>query len=311
MDREARQLLLEFATAEERSAALGNYLRAIELPSRQVVVLCTIAGLGELIQVETQRGSRLQISKSGIAAATRRLGLHGSPNTWLAGAADLERRNLLSIVRVTSPWTYVVCWDRIGRLEPPAQVVPALESLPVFRLDQPDTRSGGVQLPVRPGQHPRVRVERSISNPCLGSVSEIRDTCPAGLADRMRRPWDRHRGLTGDDLVWSVTTTDLARGRDNLQPIRALWREALLLEWITGSEDSQLRFLTACHHVATVVGISNRMAALVARVKVSPVSVERVRQASEDWAAAVIAARHRDPELRRESAVGAVGRVGE
>jgi hypothetical protein len=77
--------------------------------------------------------------------------------------------------------------------------------------------------------------------------------------------------------------------------LRHLYEHALRLGWIADSADHWLRFLTACHHVATA-RVARRMGVLVMIVK-QGLEVSRCRQASEDWAAALIRSEHKDPAL--------------
>jgi hypothetical protein len=291
-----RQGWLKLETAEERAESLHKYLRPFEMAQRQVAVLCTIAGLGELIQVQGRPGSRLAIAKGELAAASKRCGVPVSGTTWMAGAAELQRKTLLDIMLQTRPWTYLVCWSRLAKLQPPGPVQP-LETLTVFSdaplpagPDRTAVRSG----PVRSGQDPRVREIVDTKNPCPETVNVKRDTWPTGLADRLRRPWHRRDGVTSQDLVLGVVGGEL-------EILRRLYREAKVLEWIGDSEDELLRFLTGCHHVATSPGLGNRVGALVARLK-RACDVHGCRQESENWAAGVLRARHRDSALANDPA---------
>ena len=109
------------------------------------------------------------------------------------------------------------------------------------------------------------------------------------MTDRMARPWDRQCGLQDADLVQAVVSGEL-------DPIRRLWQEAKVLEWVGDCDDDLCRFLTVVHHVATAVGLHCRMAALVSRVK-RGIDVSKTRHASEDWAAAVMRRRHAMPAM--------------
>lgn len=284
-----RQLDLRLATAEEKVERLREYLRPVGLAPRLVAAACVIVARGDQIQVCEQTAVRLQIAKQDAAEMAKRLGLTLSPNTWVAAVSDLEARRIVGVLRTTRPWTYVLSLPALDRLEArPADTLSEISQLPLFRPpeesdgpDQEGDRSGLGQPSVNPRSGPRVREYGHLESPCPPeSVSRDRGA-RTGLADRLRRPWDRQSGLTGDDLAAAIRTGDL-------EPLRRLYREAKQLEWVGGAEDDLLRFLTAVHHVATVDGLANRMAALVARVKREPIDVSRCRHASEDWAAQVI-----------------------
>ncbi len=287
---ERRQLDLRLETEEERVDALRDYLRPVELASRLVSAACLIVARGNQIQVGTQRAVRLAISKADAAQVAKRLGIGLSPNTWVAAIAELEARRIVGVLRTTSPWTYVLSLDALGKLQPAEDdELAQIAALPLFSVEAPAAepdrnavRSGAGQGPVRPGQAPRVRVNKNLQDPCTVR-SVVSATEPAGLADRMVRPWHRVYGLTGEDLAWAVQS-------GQLECIRRLYREGKILEWIGGSEDDLLRFLTAVHHCATCPGLSSRMGALTARVKRDPIDVQKTRHASETWAAGVIRA---------------------
>jgi hypothetical protein len=177
----------------------------------------------------------------------------------------------------------------------PADPLEALASLPCFHPPEKGDRSGFRSASVSPGQSARDREIQEIQNPCPTVYRDReRNTCPAGLTDRMRRPWDRHCGLRDQDLVWAVTTT-------SLDAIRRLWREAKVLEWVgvagETSDDELLRFLTIVHHAATSTGINqSRMGVLTNRVK-RQLDISKIAHASEGWAARVVARQHALPEM--------------
>jgi hypothetical protein len=288
---ERRQIDLRLETEEERVKALQDYLRPVKLASRLVSAACLIVARGHQIQVGNQRAVRLAIPKSDVSQVAKQLGLELSPNTWLKAIVELESKRIVGVLRTTSPWTYVLSLDAIGKLQPAADdESAAIAALPIFgaeepqqavaELDRKPNRSGSGQGPVTPGHPPRVRVESNLQNPCTVR-SVVSATEPAGLADRMVRPWHRQCGLTGEDLAWAV-----ASGK--LECIRRLYREGKQLEWIGTSEDDLVRFLTAVHHCATCPGLDKRMGALTARVKRDPIDVRNTRQASDKWAADVI-----------------------
>jgi hypothetical protein len=297
-----RQLELNLATAEERVRSVAEYLRPVQLASRQVAAVALIVGYGELIQVRGQRAARWQASKDEIQDAGRKNGLVASANTFLRAVEELESERLVGVLRNTRPWTYAVNLVALARLEaPPADPLAALEALPAFggeverdemdpvdRVDRTEFRSTSVNV----GQSARSRVSQEQENPCLPcTVSRDRETGDRGLVDRMRRPWDLQRGLTDADLVAAVR-------KGELDPIRRLWRDALVLEWIgcsqKASDDEMARFLACVHHAATAEGLHRRMGNLVARVK-RGCDLKGTRQASDDWAAAVM--RKRVPGL--------------
>jgi hypothetical protein len=280
-----RQLNLTLKSDAERVAEVTTYLRPVCLAPRLVSAVAVIFGLGDVIQIGCESAIRWAGSKAQADRAAKTFGLTDcSANTFVSACLELEDRRLIGILRTTKPWTYVLSLRALGRLQAP--VVDPLEqiaALPIFGGDRGDGRSG----PVSVGQGARVRENREIQNPCTVYVD--RDTCGGGLADRMRRPWDRHCGLTSEDLQRAVALNEL-------EPLRALWREALVLEWVQPTEDARLRFLTIAHHCATVNGLGNRIAAFVARVK-RGLDVGKIRQASELWAAEAIRRRNQDPAL--------------
>jgi len=299
-----RQLKLDYDCRERRMAALRDYLRQVALASREVDVLCLMAGDGELIQVGDQQGARLAIAKT---KAGRILGCSG--NTFLAGVEDLRTRGLLEIDADTSPRTYYVNWDRVRRLEPVK--TGGGRKLALFDPDQTETWSGAVNAgqarstPVNAGQPVRVRESMNLKSVSYrDSVSTVSSTgeltgvdrnCPPLTgADRLDRPWHREHGVTDEILVGAVGDPD--RG------LKVLWRlfqEAVSMNWITDSEDNRQRFLSICHHAATSPGLTiSRMGNVVSRVK-RGLSVDGIRAASDQWAGEIRARRRRDPALSR------------
>jgi hypothetical protein len=314
-----RQLCLDLVTAEERVASLSKYLQPVKLAPRLVAAACVIVARGDKIQVLGQHAIKLAIAKNEAAQVAKHHKVPISPNTWIAATEELEAKRIIGILRTTRPWTYVLSLEAIGRLQHAVDDVSAgIAALPIFQpeeVDQEPDRSTLGHPSVRVGQGVRDRERQEIQNPCplpcsvsrdahSGGVDRVdrperadrADSRPApsaivrGLAGRMERPWDRQSGLTGEDLREAVRT-------GQLEPLRALYREAKVLEWIGDSEDDLLRFLTAAHHVATVDGLGNRMGALVARMK-RECDVNGCRQRSEQWAAGVLRSRHRVDEGR-------------
>jgi hypothetical protein len=296
-----RQLELNLKTEEERVASVSEYLRPVQLALRQRAAVALIVGCGELIHVRGQRAAQWQVSKEDLAAKAKKHGLFRSPNTFFRAVTELEELRLVGVLRVTRPWTYVVSLVALARVEVgPVDPLAALEALPIFAeppavapaaagTDRNGIRS--VSVPV--GQSARSRERVTQENPCL-PCSVSRETGDAGLTDRMRRPWDAGCGLTDADLVAAVRKAEL-------DPIRRLWADALVLEWIgcsgEASDDEMGRFLTCVHHAATAEGLHRRMGNLVARVK-RGCDVKGTRQASDDWAAAVMRRRVQGMEVR-------------
>jgi hypothetical protein len=296
---DTRQLDLRLATEEEKVERLREYLRPVGLAPRLVSAACLIVARGDQIQVLGQQAIRLQIAKGEAAVRSAALGIVLSPNTWVAAVQELEERRIVGVLRTTRPWTYVLSLEALARLEPLVDdELAAIARLPLFAspaaddeppaADRSDDRSTKSQPPVSPRSGARVRETSYSQNPC---PPVRRDRARSTqLADRMRRPWDRETGVTGEDLAAAVRT-------GQLDVLRALWREAKVLEWVGDSDDDLLRFLTAAHHCATVPGLDRRMGALVARVRRygidGQIDVSRCRHESEDWAARVMR-KHRE-----------------
>lgn len=292
-----RQLGLNLASEQERVESVVSYLQPIELAQRQIAALALIMGCGEAIQVLGQHARRWVADKATISEKARKYGLKCSGNTFLAAVSELEDRRIVGVLRNTRPWTYAVSLAALERVEKRRQdPLEALTALACFGGleggDRDESRSG----PVRSGQAARVRERVDTQNPCptvyRGSVDV--STGGGGLADRLRRPWDRQSGLTDADLTRAVESGDL-------EPVRALWREAQVLEWVgvggDVSDDDTLRFLTIVHHAATSKGINqSRFGVLVNRVR-RGLDVSKIPQVSERWAAGVLAARHRVAEV--------------
>lgn len=289
-----RQLGMNLATEEERVASVLEYLRPVGLASRQIAAVGLIVGCGELIQVSGTAAARWQVAKEDVAEKAGKYGLKCSPNTFLRAVEELESRRLVGVLRTTRPWTYVVPLAALGQLETATEdPAEALAALPCFHPPARGDRTESQSVSVSVSQSARDRDSIQIQNPC-----PLREPCRAtgdgGLADRLRRPWDRHAGIRDQDLIRAVRSGEL-------EPIRALWREAKVLEWIGGSDDDLCRFLTIVNHTATSSGLNqSRMGALVARVK-RGLDVSKIPHVSEEWAACVMRSRHRaqDAELER------------
>lgn len=257
-----------------------EYLQPVKLASRLGSALALIVGHGDGIQVLGEDAVKLQIARSAIDELATRYRLPDcSGKSFVRACEELERRQVVGILRVTKPWTYVVSLRALARLE--STPVDPLASLPIFL-----SRGGGRDSPGQAGTGPRVRDSNHIQNPCSVSY-RVRDrvTGAGENVSRPLRPWDRRTGYSSEDLVAAIETGDL-------QVLRDLYREGLMLEWIDSSEDSKLRFLVACHHAATAPGLRNRMGALVARVRRN-IDVHGCRGISEDWAAGVLRSRER------------------
>ncbi len=282
-----RQLCLNLSDPEERAESVRKFLSPLNFPKRHVEVFCALAAHGTRENRNGQSISTLCVPKSRVPRIYR-----GSANTWLKSMEELESQELAAIVRLTTPWTFVVNWSRLGKLE--TVPIDPLSGLELLDPNWVPTRSGSGQsrsAPVSPGQSARDSVNalhsKSVSSV---SVSVAEGTCAANRP----RPWDRHGGITDAELVVAVTCRELSI-------LRRLYDEAIALGWIERCEEKMLHFLTICHHAATSAGIHKRMGTLVARMK-QKCRVDSIPQRSHDWAAAILAARHRDPTLAREEA---------
>jgi hypothetical protein len=285
-----RQLGLNLVTEEERVSSVFSFLQPVELASRQVAAVALIVGCGELIQVGNARAVRWQASKEQIAKKAQKLGVSIAANTFLRAMEELESRRVVGVLRNTRPWTYVVSLAALSQLpERVVDPVAELAALPCFGGAPDVDRTAFRSTSVNVGQSHRVREDLTQENPCL-IVDRERvpaQTGDVGLTDRLLRPWDRRSGLQDSDLVQAVRSGDLS-------PVRRLWREAKILEWVPSqpSDDDLLRFLTIVHHCATAKGLNrSRMGALVARVK-RGLDVTRIPNgspgSSEDWASRVM-----------------------
>jgi len=291
-----RQLCLDLASEDDRVASVKTYLQPVELAPRQVAALSLIVGCGDTIQVLGHSGRRWVADKQTVAEKARKYGLKCSGNTFLRAVQELEEMRIVGVLRNTRPWTYAVSLTALGkvglrRCDP----IESLEGLACFGGLEGGDCGQSRSVSVSPGQSARDRDSIRNLNPCP-TVYRDRDahTSDVGLTDRMRRPWDREVGLRDEDLVKAVKV-------GNIDPIRRLWEEAKVLEWVgcdqQASDDEALRFLTIVHHCATSAGINqSRMGVLVNRVK-QGLRVDKIRQVSDNWAAAVMAKKHRDPAL--------------
>ena len=115
-----RQLALNLTSRQEREEAIDDYFGPLELARREVLVLRLLAGSGERLEINGQTASRISISKANAAELCS-----CAPGTFMKGVADLQRRGVLDVLRSTRPWTYLVNWSRVDKLEPPPPVDPA------------------------------------------------------------------------------------------------------------------------------------------------------------------------------------------
>jgi hypothetical protein len=275
----ARQLILGLSDTESQKESVRNFLSPLNLPRRQVEVLCTLAAHGAPEVRDGQSISVLAAPKASLRAY-----FEGGANTFLRGIKELESAGLAAIVRATAPWIYIVNWTRIAKLEPPH-----LDPLAGLEIFSPNFQTGPRPVQSGPGARDSVNAMHSKSVPSVSVFEPVAEGTCAG-----NRPWDRNGGVTDAELRGAVAS-------QRLGVLRRLYAEAVNLGWIVPSEESMLRFLTIAHHAATSAGIHRRMAVVVSRVK-QKCRVDGCRQASEQWAAAILAARHRDPSLAREEA---------
>lgn len=313
-----RQLQLNLRSPSEQIASALEYLRPVDLEPRHAAAIALVIGCGSVIQVQDTQAVLWQASRAEVDRNAVQYGLDISGNTFLRRLNELEGRRIAGVLKTTRPWSYVVNLQALAAL-PLRSTDPTatLAALPCFggvsESDPPVEAEISTNLEkfgqrrstsVKVGQTARVRDRVYIQNPCP-TVTRVRERdtggVPAvGLAGRLVRPWDVRSGLGDADLVQSVQSGDL-------EPVRRLWREAVVLEWVPAQpcDDDLLRFLTIVHHCATCRGLNRRMGALVARVK-RGLDVRRIPNgqpgSSEDWAAGVmrIAASGRMAELQEQ-----------
>jgi hypothetical protein len=277
-----QQLYLALSDPQTIADNARKYLAPLGFSERETAVLLTLICHGQRCERAGQNFCSMQRPKSRLRALS---GVSGT--TFISGARDLENRGIVGIVQVVTPWMYVLNLDRLAKIDKPPP--DPLEGLSVLNADwSPDK---GRSTPVNAGQPLRDSVNEKtckVRVPCTVNVS--RDTQPLTGADRRwSRPWDRQGGCTDEELVRAVVGPELAA-------LRELYDEAVRLGWIEDCEDAKVRFLTITHHSATCSGLHTRMGTLVARVK-RGLDVGKIRHQSEDWAAAVLRRRHRDPDL--------------
>lgn len=268
------QLCLDLTTDDERRKALEAFLRPLQLADRQFAALCLLGVAGTRETISGQSVSKLSISKYD---AGKRANM--APNTFLEGIRDLEAIGVVAVVKNARPWTFFVNWHRVAKLVPPDT-----ETVPV-----PDLFSETWSAPVSLGQGVRDSVSVVLLKSVYrDSVSVIRDT---EALTQLDQPWNRDTGFQDRDLVRCVLEQDIL-------PLRFLYDEAVKLGWIKDCDHARHKFLTLCHHCATCNGLHSRMGVLVARVK-GNLDVQKVRNASGDWAESIFRQATRDPQLAR------------
>jgi hypothetical protein len=270
-----RQKFLKLETSQEREAAARRFVEGRGFSPYQVDALCLFAGQGERGTVNRQAVTTCVISKSD---AGKRLPC--AANTFMAAVRHLEAIGVVGVGKSTRPWTYVVNWTRIDKVEkPPDDPLAAIAQLAVCREVW--------SAPVSAGQP----VRDSVNKDSLESVS-YRDSVSSRDTNRLTeldQPWARDGGFTDAELVHCVTTYQM-------RPLRRLYDEAVRLGWVRDSEDNRHRFLTICHHAATCSGVGRRMGLLVSRTK-RGLRVTRIRQQSVDWAARLLGKRAETDDL--------------
>lgn len=254
-------------------AAWRSHLARCGLTDVQIRFVTLLAREGKPLESDDSL-TMIQASKR---EAAKKLGC--SPNGVTKAAACLKRMGLIEIItsdnKQISP-VYVLHILRARSLEAAQD---RLAELTLFDTDwSPVVTTGHLARDSVNEKTHRVRV------PCS---NRDRDSMGPVTTGDQSRPW---QSMTDVDLVRCVASRDL-------KPLRRLYDEALKRGWIEDCEDAKLRFLTICHHAATSAGLTkSRMGNVVARTK-RQLDVQRVRQESEEWAAAILRARHRDPEL--------------
>lgn len=253
----------------ENGQAMATLALSVGIDERAVALLRLIFARGSTVQVGGLECSRLAISKRKLGVA-----LTCSANAATRAAVRLAGMGLLESLTEDRQTVYLVCWDRLNRLAPPADQ--PYENLDLFSDNSqppPDGKvvragprwSGVVRAPVSCNTHvskPRVTVSRA---PC----HELADH-PA--------PWS---ALTDAQLRQAIHSGDRA-------VLFRLFSESVETGHLGTTEGDKRDFLACAHHAATAKGINHPVAVLISAIKKGNFS--RVPNRSEDWAAEFIRA---------------------
>jgi len=324
-----RQLLLDWYRRDRSIAALREHLGQTDLLPSDCNLLCAIATVDQSREAESYcRKSKREL---GLAA-------HLTPTTVLRSLARLAAYGLAVVDTSGNRIELLVDWHAVWSLARSATPASRIERLRARATDRGQmgeelgsresgdgeggpgwsgvVRAGprprtclrerskirGSGDPVSPGERvtcadERTGADRSARVACRAHavLPPAEDTPPLTRAGSPRKPWARVGGYSDEQLVESVVSGDL-------DVVRHLWREALVLEWIVASEDTVVRWLTAVHHCATVDGVRNRMGLLVHLVR-GGLDTSRIRHEHEDWAAEVVRAARSAGDLSERVAV--------
>jgi len=237
-------------------------------------VLCFLWERGERFEHSGHRCSRLTISKRQAQTALR-----CSANGFVNATRSLERRQLLTVMDLHSPFTYVVSWTLVNQLEPPEDVP---ETAPIFPDELPN-RAKVVSGWSVGGQSPSCACVKSISTPRVFRNSAC----------------DRPQGPIDHDTPWQVVTDHQVRDVGNSRLRDQLFAEAVAAGWLEESHEARRRFFALWHHAAHLPSKYNAAATLQAQTKKG--QFRFVGEVSWRWSAAqmsaLTAALPDDPEL--------------
>lgn len=266
------QKWLDLPDDERTESRLRNALSPLRLREREVRLLVMVAIHGSHQTLGEELLSMLKTSERNAMKLA-----NCSRQTFRRAVANLVDRGVLLVQSSTRPWTYIVNRSRVALLEP-APPEPSAEL------------AAAVDFWSTHGPPLRDSVNNSNNKIRSVSYSSVSSVYTDGMDQTWRdHPWHQKVGVTVKQLREAV-------GYNDPEVPRVLYMAGVRLGWWANNQDNALRLLTLCHHCATSSGLHNPMAVLVKRASQN-LRVGHVRQASEDWAAAMLRSAHRDPEL--------------
>jgi len=257
------QRLLDWDKRDRDLASLEEHLRTASLEEADVGLLLAIA------REDAGRQSTSYACKSKRQWALA-IGCE-SRNTPVAAMRRLAAAGVLVWDADRAGHEVLVDWSAVWSLE---------KRDPAARLRQEfDARRSEVVRGVVRGGQASARVQEQEKKARV-NVNRGNRVSLRGLDARLVRPWATRGGLTGDDLRAAVD----CRGQRVLS--RLYWAAVEACYW-EDCEDHRVRFLSLCHHAATVGRAPMALLNALCRRDAAGTVLrsERVRDESRDWAA--------------------------
>jgi len=228
-----------------------------------------IAQRGESVTSSGKHCSALSMSRANLAQE-----LASAGNAITKAARKLESLGVLKMV----DWgqgarTYIMCWDRVEKLElPSAPTRETIADMDLFPDSEPTPRT-----PADTAGHPRPRV--------LGKSSNSRESVDCGKRNTVGAedpgcPPPRRQVIRFDRL------TDAEVRRCDVEMIRDYYREAIDRKWWTKDPEYARKFLAIWWNSANAPDSYNAAALVVSRVKSK--NWRRLSEAAWEWAGDVI-----------------------